>query len=101
MKTFLSQIPQYLDLDSLLLFDPNLDSAIRDVASSVGLPTSIASRDILDNMAAVKLSQMIHDPEEKDAFNKGVIHGLLMAAALPDACKQFLASKSTRKDTPA
>jgi hypothetical protein len=100
MKTFLSKIPQQVDFESLFELDPSLDTAVRDLASSVGMPATIGHLSLLDTLAAIRTAQMIHDAEDKDAFNKGVIQGLLIAAQLPDLCQQFLKSKQPKEGTP-
>ena len=92
MKTFLSEIPQNIPFEDLLGLDPSLDSAVRDVAQSVGMPASNGHSSILETLAAVNVAQLIHDTDEKDAFKKGIIQGILIAAALPKLCNSFVNS---------
>ena len=96
MKTFLSKIPQAAPFDNILGFDPSLESAIRDVAQSHGMPASNAQSDILEAIAAVELGQMIHDAEDKDAFRKGLVKGLLIGASLSKECYEYV--NSTKKE---
>lgn len=92
MKTFLSKIPQAIDFTSLVEFDPSLDTSIRDVAQSVGMPATNGLSLIADAQAAIFTAQMLHDGEDKDAFRKGVIKGLMLACALPKLCSDFVNS---------
>ncbi|MEI7879846.1 MAG: hypothetical protein WCI95_03115 [bacterium] len=98
MTTFLSKIPQNVNFAELREFEPGLDSAIRDVAQGFGTPVINGISSLLESMAAVRMSQMLHDAEDKDAFTKGVIKGLLTAAALPGLCNDFVNPKKEGKE---
>jgi len=93
MTSFLAKIPQSIPFDDLFGMDPALENAVRDVAQSVGMPAANGQAAILDALACVETSQMIHDGESRDSFNKGFIRGLLIGAALPSLCQEFLKSK--------
>jgi hypothetical protein len=97
MTTFLSKIPQNVNFAELREFEPGLDSSIRDVAQGFGTPVINGISSILESMAAVTMVQMIHDDEDKDAFTKGVIKGLLIAASLPGLCNDFVNPKKEGK----
>ncbi len=90
MKTFLSEIPQQVPFDSLMDLDPAIEAAVRDIAGSCGTPVSNASSSILETYAATLTGQMLNDGEDHDAFNKGIIKGLLIGAALPKICHNFV-----------
>jgi hypothetical protein len=90
MKTFLSEFPQMVPLDELTELDPSIETASRDVAGAMGMPAANSASSILETYAAVLTSRMLHDAEDKDAFNKGVIKGLLIGAALPKICHNFV-----------
>ena len=90
MRTFLGKVPMDIPFQGVLDFDPSLDSAIREVAAGAGMPASNGASAILEALANVKNAQMLFDPEDKDAFHKGMIQGLLLGAALPDLCKAFV-----------
>uniref|UniRef100_A0A6M3L8I1 Uncharacterized protein n=1 Tax=viral metagenome TaxID=1070528 RepID=A0A6M3L8I1_9ZZZZ len=94
MKTFLSDIPQRVDFDALFAMDASINSAIRDVAGAHGMPASNGASAILEDLAAMKTAHLIHDTEDKDAFTKGLIQGLLIGAALPSICKDFVTSQT-------
>jgi len=98
MTTFLSKIPQSVEFAELREFDPGLDSSIRDVAQGFGAPVVNGMSALLESMASVRMSQMLHDSEDKDAFTKGVIKGLLIAAALPGLCNDFVNPKKEGKE---
>lgn len=93
MTSFLSKIPQSVPFEDLLGMDPNLETAIRDVASTVGMPSANSQTSILDALASVETAHMLHDDESRDSLSKGVIRGLLIGAALPKLCQDFLNSK--------
>lgn len=90
MKTFLSKIPQAVPFDNILGFDASLESAIRDVAQSHGMPASNGQSDILEAFAGVELAQLIHDAEDRDAFRKGLVKGLLIGASLSKVCSEYV-----------
>ena len=90
MKTFLSEFPQSVPLDELMELDPSIDTAARDVAGSMGMPAANSSSSILETYAAVLTARMLHDADEKDGYNKGIIKGLLIGAALPKICHNFV-----------
>lgn len=100
MKTFLSQIPQSVDFDSLMELDPGLATAIRDVANAHGMPATLGTSALLESLAAVRTAQMLHDGEDKDAFTKGVISGLLVGAALPGLCQSFVKQAKPKEGPP-
>lgn len=93
MQTFLAKIPQSVPFDDLLAMDPSLDSAVRDVAQSNGMPAANGVSALLESLAAVQTAQMLHDGDTRDSFLKGVIRGLLIGAALPTLCHDFVRSK--------
>lgn len=79
-------------------FDTGIDSAIRDVAQGVGMPVANGYSAILESLAAIRTAQMLHDGEDKDAFSKGVIRGLLIASAMPKLCNDFVNPKKEGKN---
>jgi hypothetical protein len=98
MTTFLSKIPQNVNFAELREFEPGLESAIRDVAQGFGTPVINGISSLLESMAAVKMSHMLHDGEDRDAFTKGVVQGFLVAAALPGLCNDFVNPKKEGKE---
>jgi len=90
MKTFLTEFPQAVPIDELIELDSAIETAARDVAGAMGMPSSNSASSILETYAAVLTARMLHDTEDRDAFNKGVIKGLLIGAALPKICHDFV-----------
>jgi uncharacterized membrane protein len=90
MKTFLGQIPQRIPIEELSELDSSTSSAVRDVASGFGMPALNAASSILETYAAVLTAQMLHDGEDRAAYNKGVIQGLLIGADLPRICSEIV-----------
>ena len=90
MKTFLSEFPQSVPLSELMELDSSVETAARDVAGAMGMPSANAASSILETYAAVLTARMLHDAEDKDAYNKGIIKGLLIGAALPKICHDFV-----------
>jgi hypothetical protein len=90
MKTFLSEFEQGVPFDEIALLDQAIETAVRDVAGAMGMPSSNSASSILETYAAWLTGRMLHDAEDKDAYNKGVIKGLLIGAALPKICHNFV-----------
>lgn len=88
MKTFLAEIPQNIPMDDLLELDVSIETSVRDVAGGSVMPAINGASNILETYAAILVAQMLHDGEDRAAFNKGVIQGLLIGARLPKICHE-------------